>query len=325
MPKHRNPALDITKGVLVLLMILYHWTNYFIGVQGEIYKYLRFITPSFIFISGFIITNVYAEKYGVQDTQVHWRLIQRGAKLLALFTVLNIAALCVLSRGYPDVIENLRAFVANAPSVYLTGTRQETVFAVLVPISYVLVLSPAVLVLNRRGSWSIWLLCIVVLLVVAAIQHNGSGSPNLELISFGLLGMAAGCIPFEKIDAATTNGAAVLVVYLIYTGAIALWSATYLLQLIGVCVNVLAIYALSRRNRSDIVEDCIGLIGQYSLFAYIFHIGLLQVLQRVPSYRYKAGISLIATIMCTWGTIVALKKLREMSRHGDRAYRAVFA
>ena len=325
MPKPRNPALDITKGVLVLLMILYHWINYFIGVHGEIYKYLRFITPSFIFISGFLISNVYAEKYGVPDAQVNWRLIQRGVKLLILFTILNIAALCVLSRGYLEVTENLKAFAANAPSIYLTGTRQETVFAVLVPISYVLILSPAVLFLNRLGSYWTWLLCVTVLVAVGALQHGGHGSPTLELISFGVLGMAVGCIPMERIDSAATKGLAVLAVYLIYTGAIALWSATYLLQLIGVCVNVLGIYALSKWNRSEFVGDCVGLIGQYSLFAYIFHIGLLQVLQRVPSYHYKAGISLAATIVCTWGTIVALKKIREMSKHGDRAYRAVFA
>src|SRR6184192_3526731 len=55
----RNSALDFTKGMLVLLMVLYHWLNYFVASEGDFYRYLRFVTPSFIFITGFLISNVY--------------------------------------------------------------------------------------------------------------------------------------------------------------------------------------------------------------------------------------------------------------------------
>src|SRR5207302_5956026 len=47
---HRLPALDFTKGALVLFMVLYHWLNYFVSTEGDFYRYLRFLTPSFIFI-----------------------------------------------------------------------------------------------------------------------------------------------------------------------------------------------------------------------------------------------------------------------------------
>ncbi len=66
-PKSRRiPALDFTKGALVLLMVLYHWINYFVGPEVTYYyKYLRFLTPSFIFIAGFMISNVYLSKYAL--------------------------------------------------------------------------------------------------------------------------------------------------------------------------------------------------------------------------------------------------------------------
>src|SRR5439155_17798294 len=35
----RVPALDFTKGALVLFMVLYHWLNYFVSPQGEMYRY----------------------------------------------------------------------------------------------------------------------------------------------------------------------------------------------------------------------------------------------------------------------------------------------
>src|SRR6266404_6713536 len=84
----RIPALDFTKGALVLIMVLYHWINYFLGPHDI--RYLRFLTPSFIFISGFIVSNVYIFKYGISDAQLPKRLIQRGLKILGVFLLLNL-------------------------------------------------------------------------------------------------------------------------------------------------------------------------------------------------------------------------------------------
>src|SRR5882762_4894676 len=87
----RVPAIDFTKGALVLVMVLYHWLNYFIATEGDFYRYLRFVTPSFIFITGFLISNVYLSKYEISDWQLPKRLIQRGLKLLGVFIFLNMA------------------------------------------------------------------------------------------------------------------------------------------------------------------------------------------------------------------------------------------
>src|SRR5690348_5413104 len=64
----RDTALDFTKGLLVLFMVLYHWANYFLGFnfgpEGKYYDYLRFLTPGFIFITGFMISYVLLQRYG---------------------------------------------------------------------------------------------------------------------------------------------------------------------------------------------------------------------------------------------------------------------
>src|SRR5437879_8499891 len=93
----RIQALDFTKGALVLIMVLYHWLNYFVSPQGDFYKYLRFLTPSFICISGFLISNIYFAKYGIAAPHLPMRLIQRGLKILAVFLTLNIVRTYVLS------------------------------------------------------------------------------------------------------------------------------------------------------------------------------------------------------------------------------------
>src|SRR5580704_11951643 len=83
----RISALDFTKGMLVLIMVLYHWINYFYPHDN---RYLRFLTPSFIFITGFLVSNIYLSKYGASDTRLSRRLAERALKILGVFVVLNV-------------------------------------------------------------------------------------------------------------------------------------------------------------------------------------------------------------------------------------------
>ena len=85
----RDAAIDFTKGALVLFMVLYHWLNYFVGPQGHFYNYLRFLTPSFIFISGFMISRIHLGRYENNGLRLAKRLTVRGLKLLALVFLLN--------------------------------------------------------------------------------------------------------------------------------------------------------------------------------------------------------------------------------------------
>src|SRR5437879_11411849 len=96
----RISALDFTKGMLVLLMVLYHWLNYFVASEGDFYRYLRFVTPSFIFITGFLISNVYLSKYQISDSRLPKRLTIRGLKILAVFVFLNLIISFLLPTSY---------------------------------------------------------------------------------------------------------------------------------------------------------------------------------------------------------------------------------
>src|SRR5262249_39457158 len=88
----RIASFDFIKGPLVLVMVLYHWLNYFVGLQWSGYRYLRFLTPSFIFITGFLVSYIYLAKYSYDDPRLRRRLVRRGGKLLLLFVLLNVVA-----------------------------------------------------------------------------------------------------------------------------------------------------------------------------------------------------------------------------------------
>lgn len=81
----RDAAIDFTKGALVLFMVLYHWLNYFLGPHGQYYNYLRFLTPSFIFITGFMISQIHLRRYANSGRSLPKRLFIRGLKLLSAF------------------------------------------------------------------------------------------------------------------------------------------------------------------------------------------------------------------------------------------------
>src|SRR5467141_3434231 len=120
-PPTRIGALDFTKGALVLFMVLYHWLNYFVAPEGDMYRYLRFLTPSFIFITGFLISNVYLSRYQVADRHVPARLVQRGLKLLAVFVCLNLAIGLLLADSYNGKILFGQLSLRNMVAIYVTG------------------------------------------------------------------------------------------------------------------------------------------------------------------------------------------------------------
>ena len=80
----------MTKGVLVVAMVIYHSFNYSTDYTLG-FKYLPFLPPSFILITGFLISRLYFKPEVARDLTAHGRLLLRGFRLLLLFTLLNVA------------------------------------------------------------------------------------------------------------------------------------------------------------------------------------------------------------------------------------------
>ena len=48
----------------MLFMVLYHWLNYFVGTYAvNTMITFKFLTPSFIFITGFMISQIQLRRY----------------------------------------------------------------------------------------------------------------------------------------------------------------------------------------------------------------------------------------------------------------------
>ncbi len=330
----RIPALDFTKGALVLIMVLYHWINYFIGNQWGYYKYLRFLTPSFIFITGFMISNIYLSKYAASDPRLAKRLFTRGLKLLAVFLFLNLARSFVVPLlggawvQNPITPGNLFAVLVSGNLPIVGGKL--AAFSILVPISYLLMLSGALMLSYRVYRYTFHLLCVLLLASILMLAVTGARSYNLELITIGILGVVIGFLPIEAINDFARHPYTLAFAYACYAIAITIWDVPFLLLIVGVFLSVTVIYLVgasgdeSGKARSEII-----LLGKYSLFGYISQIAILQILA-LGFHHVDLGVAVLvmsfsAAFALTIASVEVIDRARARAASVDKLYKAVFA
>lgn len=328
-------ALDFTKGALVLIMVLYHWINYFIGPDWTYYRYLRFLTPSFILVTGFLISNVYLSKYKATGWRLSKRLLTRGLKLLVLFAILNLARIALLPKlsgaGFAAERINLKsisdAFAAG--NVY-TGGAKTVAFYILIPIGYLLIISAGLVIPYRLYKYSFHAVSVLFLMCILVLGVNGLKSDNLEFITIGFLGVLIGFVNIEKINKLVSHPYMIAIAYGCYMIAITIWNVPFSLQIVGAFLSVGAIYLVGLRgnNRKGVRRHVI-LLGQYSLFGYVAQIAILQLLS--SGFRYlhigqgTLGISFVAAFALTMVAVESVDRARERSMVVDGVYKVIFA
>ena len=324
----RISALDFTKGMLVLIMVLYHWINYFYPHDN---RYLRFLTPSFIFITGFLISNIYLSKYGASDPRLPWRLVQRGLKLLAVFILLNLTRSLLMGVSLLQQVSK-----GDLLDIYVVGNgvgggqAKAIAFSILVPISYLLILSAPLIVASRFFRYTFHVACLCCLLGVAVLSYEWIESPNLELIAIGLMGVVAGYLPIEKIDALVRHPFLLGVAYVLYLAAVSVWNVLYPIQIFGVFLSLMIIYRLGQHSgEPSRARVRVVLLGKYSLVGYIAQIAILQLLRiglrHVSSEAVVLAVSFVLAFSLTIISVEVLDFTRARSGAVDKLYRLVFA
>lgn len=324
---NRLVGLDFAKGALVLTMVFYHWMNYFIGLDSPIYKYLRFLTPSFIFVTGFLISHVYLCRFDAGEKGIPARLVQRGFKLIGIVFVLN-SVIRFLGSGTAArhvAEESLNKLFC----AYLTGSAA-VAFSVLVPIAYLLILSAGLVLVAGRSRKLVHVVSCAIVVAVGMGEWAGIQNGYLDLLSIGLLGMSAGQIPIEMIQRAVRHPMMIWMAYVIYLGAISVWNVVYILQILGVCVNILLLYWLGSYAFADnVLGRTIMRLGEYSLFAYISQIVILQILRRdirfISSGLVGVSVAFAVGVICTVLSVEIIDRLKRNIVAVKRLYITVFS
>jgi len=320
----RDDALDFVKGALVVLMVLYHWVSYIGGQQLIDYRYIRFITPSFVLITGFVVSHVYLKKFTYDSPALAGRLIQRGLKLIGLFAVLNLAALGPELGG-----KTPWTYWADWLTAVLVYGHGRAAFIILLSIGYFLILSPLALLAAARLR--VPLTATAVLAVALCWVASVTGRTNLhgEFLSMGLIGLAAGATSSSQGYANRIGPAWLAMVYALYLVAVVTWNVIYPVQVIAACVNVLVLYRLGRAVATTSSPRWIVTLGRYSLLAYVVQIFILRLIRIAVQGIHLTPITLALTfviaLVATVGSVQLVASLRGRITAADRLYRTVFA
>jgi peptidoglycan/LPS O-acetylase OafA/YrhL len=332
----RIPAFDFTKGALVLFMVLYHWLNYFVGPQGEYYNYLHFLTPSFIFISGFLISHVHFGKYGTGSARLSGRLSIRGLKILAVFVSMNLLiAIFLPDSGVRQAFANgslgsdlYRVFVSG--DVLMDGIGKAASFTILVPIGYLLISSAGLLLLCRFSRYTFLFACGLLLLCVVFRETRGLQGWNLELLMIGMLGVVLGYATSAQVEAFVSHRLALCGAYGVYLVAVTIWGVPLSLRITSVILTTALIYVVGdKKGQPGLLRSHIALLGRYSLFGYLSQILILQILRRLfGSGDLGIGallLSLLLGFALSMASVEILDCMRARVSGVDRLYKAVFA
>jgi peptidoglycan/LPS O-acetylase OafA/YrhL len=322
----RIDALDWVKGALVVLMVVYHAVNYS-RFRPLAFEYLGFLPASFIFITGFVVGQIYAARYNLQSWKPYLRLMTRGLKMLVLFTVLNLAWFMASERS---LYHGFWVFAERADAIYLHASGRVAIFEVLLPIAYFLLLAPVLLWLRARVRGAVVVIALLALAACLFLESKGMSFKQPSLLCAGLLGMAAGLVPMVRVEAAARLWMSPLLAFVLYRVSQHFFGGRFAVEMFGAAASVFLLYAIALHlEKVPALWRWIVTTGQYSLLAYLAQIALLQVIVKAAGGKPDTILPVIGigalTLALTWLVIVATKSIRARSSVADTFYKAIFA
>lgn len=328
----RDAGIDFVKGVLVLLMIAFHAGSLFISdKETELLlnaTLLDFVSGAWVYISGFLIILRYGGRWQTDKVDIRRRLWVRGAKLLAVFIVLNII---ILTLGLPS--KRAASYsLSTIAEIILYGGGDLVSFEVLLGIGYTILLGPVFFLLGPTGP------LVVIVFVIAETLADGMNliaPPNLWMITCGFSGMAVGywCRNgfLAKLSTRSSLRQACLVYAMTGTALYYFLAAHYsfsrgtiVLYLAGVTSILALLYILYHWILSDThFEWGVRLLGSYSLPCYIWQMGILWLLWYLVTY-WSLPKSFMAALVVTSLILMGCVVLFDQWLKGNESLRKLY-
>lgn len=322
----RIPTIDFTKGILIISMVIYHTLN---SHRVFPHQFMAFLPASFIMITGFIITQIYFPKYGLDIKGLRTRLAVRSLKLLLIFTVLNLVTLTIWPKYHYGKAFELENFFGEWLEIYLLGRPRMVAFGVLIPISYTLLLSVVIPRLQSVTPYIIKFCALIIFGACILMENYGNSIYNIDLISAGVIGMTIGLLPITLINE-LAKSRTIIPLLLVLLGSFFFFSGgDYIIQIFSTVISLLIIYAIGCRiNLQSWFSKQTILLGQYSLLSYIIQIAYLQI-YRIAATKWNIDEPIILTIifvtLITWVTVIIVDKGRQKNEFVNVLYKKVFA
>lgn len=320
----RDRALDFAKGSCVIVMIIHHSLDYF--PTSYVYSwYFRFVSSAFVFMAGFLATHLLFNKTARPETAK--RLIQRGVKLIAICTLVNIAA--ALTVGNYKV--TMAMGVPQKLWYVMSGLDYRFVsFDLLMPIGYLLLMLGGIVLIPIYRSCAVMAIGLVFFVYNTMEHFYLTSGYYSRFLGMGLVGAAFGLITTEKVNLILRYWIVIVLLFVVRWLIQLYLGSNYVLDVANTILSVMLIYVLGTTLDSDrSFVRVILLLGQYSLMSYLFQIVVLRIAKYGFTYLdIHVAETIIAFISTTLATVLFIKVLSQMRRTSlivDSAYRGLFA
>ena len=311
-----------------MVMVVYHAMNYFSAASPEYYGYLRFVNGSFVFLSGYAIALFRPDPAMALSPAKSRRLVLRGLKLLLLFTVLNLLIGMLGLTSYKNVEFGVARYLSSAFNVYVVGDSNAMAFRILVPIAYVIALSPLYM---AWPSLSRLLIAATMLMAATYTLFADVVAPNTFFLLIGLVGLCFGLETAQYFRIRVRSWVPIVLGIGLSVATMNLLSANALAYCAGIALVLKLVYEAARNIGIDRrAPRLVELAGQYSLLCYIVQIAILHVLRRLlPNAQPLNGLELFAICALTAALLsllcLSLARMRKHTKWLDAAYRFVFS
>ncbi len=323
----RDLNLDFVKGFLVVCMVIYHTINYFTNPACDGTKFLRFVTGAFIFISGYIVAVFYKKKFELDKKQICKRLVTRGLKLLLIFTFLNIVINLLGIQTHKSIQYDIEFFLMDLYDIYIEGSSRYAIFPIIVPIAYLLFLSPFLLIVQ---IWRKIIITVTAILLSAYVAFSINYF-NLYGLLIGLVGLSAGLMGINHNLYKIKYRSIIFFIFCAVAFMMKYFDRNIISYSIGIMIIVKLIYDFSTtQDLTKLFNKLIILLGQYSLISYIMQIFFLQILYQLFIKQrfdlgYEALIISVATTIFLILLCLFLDLLRNKFKFVNRSYKLIFS
>lgn len=337
MTRGRLLELDIAKGVLVVLMLIYHTASMASEFNSELLPITRatsFLHYIFVFITGYLCGWLYMPRLAMGKTGVRKRIAIRSAKIMLVFLFANLLTYSLGLLSWVQFSAEFSSIPNILHNIFLKMNGGIIGFEVLFYIS--IFLAVAAIMLQR--TWSIWSL-----LLIAAFASLSPYSTIMLYLYFGFLGVILGyCAKagyltqvWQYLSKYWWLCILVLPLYLlIRTPAL-----TYLMALtpyyklvfypVDFAIWISALVFILAKLPLPALQNSVIQLGTYTLLAYLLQMIVLRagyiVLRRLdisaPTYY---AVNLIAGTLIVICLIKLAHWLREKNQFMDRLYTLVF-
>jgi hypothetical protein len=331
----RDPALDFLKGFLVLGMIAYHAGVSFIPdthIRSLLLNgLLDFVSGSWALVCGLIITTHYRARFQVEAHDVSKRLWVRAAKLILLFSVLNLLVIMLGVRQASQLFD-----LTTLAKVFVYGDGRLTSFGILLGIGYVILLGPWFLSFRTAGV-AASMIAIVSEEVVVRMGYAVPG--NLWIVFCGLAGMTIGAtiwpgfmraVRVNSLQRWMTTGIVLSAATAYYVVSIG-WNlnrSDMPIYLWGVASIVAALYlSYGWFSSMPTVRTWLQLLGRYSLISYLLQMALIRLAfsaQSSLAVVLSYGWIFLIVVLVVGLAIAFLDKEIRKSMILEKSYRLVF-